>query len=148
MILSKQQIYLNLNLKTRDAVLRFISTEAQKQQFATDKEQIYQDFIKREKEYSTAFQEGFAIPHAKSQAVRDAKLFVVTTNEKIDWHSPDNFKVKVIFGILVPFEEAGTKHIKILSTLAGNLMDQEFQEKFLYAKNKQEIFQLLKNVEE
>ncbi|WP_062350594.1 PTS sugar transporter subunit IIA [Bacillus kwashiorkori] len=147
MLISEDQIYLNASYKYRDEVLKFISSEAEKIDAAQDKEIVFQDFVQRENEYSTAFQEGIAIPHAKSKAVKEAKLFFVRLQNSIDWNSPNNFKVKVVFAILVPEAESGTKHIQILSNLAGNLLEEEFQEQVFNAKDKQSILELLKTME-
>lgn len=148
MLISDQQIYLDLSLTNRDDVLKFISSEAAKQNIVSDQHKVFQGFINRENEYPTAFQEGIAIPHVKSDSVKEAKLFFVKIKEKIDWHSPDQFKVKVVFAILIPEEEAGTKHLEVLSTLATNLLEEDFQNEVFEANNKVAILELLKNMEQ
>ncbi|MGG4468457.1 PTS sugar transporter subunit IIA [Paenibacillus alvei] len=147
MLLNDNQIFLDLELSNRDAVLEFISLQAQQLGIIEDQEILLKDFISREDQYPTAFQEGIAIPHAKSVTVKKAALFFIKTKEKMDWNSPDYFKVKFIFAILVPAMEAGTKHIKILSALAGNLMEEQFQERLFKVETKEDILNLFKSVE-
>jgi len=147
LLINKNQIYLNSSITSRDEVLEFISYEASKLGSVTDKERVYQDFLKREKEYSTALQEGIAIPHAKSEAVKEAKLFFMRLKNDIEWNSPNSFKVKIVFAILVPEHEAGTRHIQILSNLAGQLIDNDFQEQVFNATDKEAVLNLLETVE-
>lgn len=147
MLLNNNQIFLDLELSNRDAVLEFISVQAQQLGVIEDQEILLKDFISREDQYPTAFQEGIAIPHAKSVTVKKAALFFIKTKEKMDWNSPDHFKVKFIFAILVPAMEAGTKHIKILSALAGNLLEEQFQERLFKVDTKEDILNLFKCVE-
>ncbi|WP_185763464.1 PTS sugar transporter subunit IIA [Niallia circulans] len=147
MLLNDSQIFLDLELNDRDAVLEYISVQAQQLGIIENQEVLLKDFISREEQYPTAFQEGIAIPHAKSVTVKKATLFFIKTKEKIDWKSPDHYKVKFIFAILVPEMEAGTKHIKILSALAGNLMEEQFQERLFKVNTKEDILNLFKSVE-
>ncbi|WP_061950396.1 PTS sugar transporter subunit IIA [Alkalihalobacillus trypoxylicola] len=147
MLLQENQIFLDIELSNRDDVLDLISSKAQELGVIQDKETLVQDLISRENKYSTAFQEGIAIPHAKSETVNKAALFFIKMNQKIDWNSPDQFKVRFIFAILVPTEEAGTRHLQILSALAGNLMEEDFQESLSTIETKEDVMNLLKSVE-
>lgn len=147
MLLEDNQIFLDLELDDRNDVLEFISMKAKELGIIDDQYILLQDFINREEEYSTAFQEGIAIPHAKSPRIKNAALFFIKTKERIDWRSPNQFKVRYIFAILVPALEAGTKHIQILSALAGNLMEDYFQEELFKVETKEDVLNLLKSVE-
>lgn len=147
MLLNDSQIFLDLELNNRDEVLEFISVQAQQLGIIENQEILLKDFISREEQYPTAFQEGIAIPHTKSATVKKATLFFIKTKEKIDWNSPDHYKVQFIFAILVPEMEAGTKHIKILSALAGNLIEEQFQERLFKVDTKEDILNLFKSVE-
>ncbi|MEK4565341.1 PTS sugar transporter subunit IIA [Alkalihalobacillus sp. FSL R5-0424] len=147
MLLKDNQIFLNIELGNRDDVLHLISQKAQELGITDDQEQLLADLISRETTYSTAFQEGIAIPHAKSAAVNRAALIFIKMKEKIDWQSPDQFKVENIFAILVPNVEAGTRHLQILSALAGQLMEEEFQERLATIQSKDDVLELLNSVE-
>ena len=146
-LIDEQQIFLNSTLEDKASVLSFISTRAKEQGIVEDETILLNDFLSREKEYPTAVQPGIAIPHAKSEAVKEAKLFFVRLNKEIDWDSPDNFNAQAIFAILVPKSESGSRHIKILSALAVKLLEEEFQEAVFKAKDEAAILSLL-NLEE
>ncbi len=141
-IVSEEQIFLDSPLKDKKAVLQFISEKALEQGVTNSKEQVLTDFLARETEYSTAVQEGIAIPHAKSSAVKQSKLYIVRLQQAIDWDSPE-FKVQVIFAILVPKEESGTEHIRILSNVATQLLEEEFQQVIFHVKDPQSLLKKL-----
>ncbi|WP_017471258.1 PTS sugar transporter subunit IIA [Amphibacillus jilinensis] len=148
MLITEKQIYLKQTFKDRNEVLAFIAEQAMNQDVINNKSLLFDDFIAREGEYSTAVQEGIAIPHAKSAAVKKPQLYFVSLEEPISWASPDQYQVKVIFAILVPKEEAGTKHIAILSALASRLMDDDFQEAVFEIDQETQLLNLLKKIEE
>ena len=143
MLINKEQVFLDLDFKSKIDVLKFISEKAREFNITDSSEGVLKDFIKREEEYPTAIAPDFAIPHAKSQYVKEARLFFLRLNNAIEWGSPDKFKVKVIFGIFVPASEKGTRHIKILSSIATELMDDKFKESILNSKNEEEVLNLL-----
>lgn len=143
MLINANQIFLEKSLTDRDDILKFIASEAKKLRVVTNEEAVFAAFIKRE-EYSTAVQEGIAIPHAKSDIVKTPKLFFVRMQEAVEWNSPEGYQVKVIFAILVPEKDASTKYLEIIANLAGNLLEEDFQEQIFEARDKETILNLLK----
>ena len=132
------------SLTTRDEALAFISTSAVELGIATDADALKQAFLSREAEGTTAMTEGFAIPHAKTDAVKQASVMVVKTGEGItDWESPDGAPVTCAIALLVPEAEAGDTHIKLLSKVAQALMDDEFRAALKAKQDANEIAQLI-----
>lgn len=146
MLLTKNQIYLNRNLSSKNEVINFIAKKAYELRIVENQDKLEQELWKREKEYSTAVQDLFAIPHSKSKNVKQSKIFVIKLNNPIDWESEDEYKVKVIFPILVPEDEANVGYLKILSTLATNLLEDDFKEKILEINDENELLNYIKNI--
>lgn len=144
MLINEDRIFLDLPLETKEEVLAFIAEKAVEQKISNSKEELYYQLLEREKEYNTAVQDGIAIPHTKSTCVNSAALFFVRLQNKINWESED-FNVQAIFSILVPKEEAGTKHIEILSNVATRLLDDDFQEVIFRVDNQKELLDLVNN---
>ena len=85
-------------------------------------------FLAREAEGSTGMMEGFAIPHAKSDAITDAAVIVVKDDSGVTgWDTMDGAPVNVAIALLIPGAQAGTTHLKILSKVAEALMDEGFR---------------------
>ena len=85
-------------------------------------------FLARESEGTTGMMEGFAIPHAKTDAVKTASVLVVKDDSGISgWDTMDGNPVNVAIALLIPGSQAGTTHLKILSKVAEALMDEQFR---------------------
>lgn len=130
--------------KTKDEMLRAISHYAKQLSFTDNEEQLYQDFLTRESEGVTGLQDGFAIPHAKSEAVKQSTvLFVRNQHRILDWETFDNKGVESVFALLVPKEESGSTHIEMLSKLATALMDEDFIQKIKSTNDRNILFQII-----
>ena len=67
----------------------------------------------------------------------------------IDWVTMDDQPVKYIFALLVPEESAGNLHLKMISSLATALLEDDFKETVKSSKDKTELMNyILKNMEE
>ena len=141
LILEKEQIFLDQKLDTKDKVLLFIAKKAKELGVTTNETELYEKLWDREKEYSTAVQELIAIPHVKSNLLNSVKVLFIRLTEPIDWDSPENFKVKAIFSILVPESDAEQKHLEILSKIAVSLLEDDFQDAILNVKTNDELIE-------
>ena len=65
---------------------------------------------------STAVGEGVAIPHAKTDAVREPGLVAITVPGGVDWKAPDGKPSDLIFLIAAPETEANV-HLEVLGAL-------------------------------
>ena len=123
-----EQVFVSESLDTRDDALSFISNNAVKLGIADDADTLMAAFLKREGEGTTGMMDGFAIPHAKTDAVKRASVMVVKDASGIgSWDTMDQQPVTVAIALLVPEQQAGTAHLKILSKVAEALMDEEFR---------------------
>lgn len=123
-----ESVFPSEELESRDAALSFISNNAVKLGLADDADALMQAFLKREGEGGTGMMDGFAIPHAKTPAVKRASVMVVKVPSGIaGWDSMDSQPITVAIALLVPDRHAGTAHLKILSKVAEALMDEGFR---------------------
>ena len=122
-------IFLDETFTKKDDLLAFLSDQAAKAGIATDAASAKAAFDQRESEMSTGVVDGFAIPHAKSDAITKASVIVVRSSKIVeDWESLDDKPINIAIALLVPGAEAGTTHIKLLSKVAVMLMDEKFRE--------------------
>ena len=101
----EDNVFVNQDAESREAVLRFIADRAAE----------------------LGITDGFAVPHAKTDAIKRAAVIVVKNNRALEWPSFDDKPVDVAISLLVPDGEAGTTHIKLLSKTAVLLMREEFK---------------------
>ena len=144
MILVNEQIFLDENLSSKDAVISFIAEKSKLLGITDDENGLYQKLWEREKEYPTAVLDLIAIPHVKSDLIKTSKLLFIRLTDAVDWDSPDGFKVKSVFVILVPEKDAGQKHLEILSKVAVSLLEEDFQSMILNMKNGNELIKYIK----
>ncbi len=78
----------------------------------------------REAQSSTAFENGIAIPHALVENL-PSPLLVIAKFNPITWPAMDGKETDFAICILVN-EQSSQEHLKILSTLAGKLIDENF----------------------
>ena len=122
------QVLLDLDCKTKDEVLSLLSDKALELGITDDRDAVRDAFDAREEEGSTGMMDGFAVPHAKTDAIADAAVIVVRFAAPIvDWESIDGSDIVVGIALLVPDAEAGSTHIALLAQIARALMDDEFR---------------------
>lgn len=123
-----ENVFVAENFASRDEALIFVSNQAVKAGVADDADAVMNAFLAREAEGSTGMMEGFAIPHAKSDAITDAAVIVVKDDSGVTgWDTMDGAPVNVAIALLIPGAQAGTTHLKILSKVAEALMDEGFR---------------------
>lgn len=124
---TEKSVFVNQNLESREALLRFVSDKAAEFGITDNADAVYDAFMAREAMGETGMTDGFAVPHAKSDDIKDAAVIVVKNAAPLEWPSFDEKPVDVAIALLVPGGEAGTTHIKLLSKTAVLLMKDEFK---------------------
>lgn len=123
-----ENVFVAEDFASRDEALSFVSNQAVKAGIANDADAVMNAFLAREAEGTTGMMEGFAIPHAKSDAITEAAVIVVKDESGVTgWDTMDGAPVNVGIALLIPGAQAGTTHLKILSKVAEALMDEDFR---------------------
>lgn len=123
-----ENVFVAEDFASRDEALSFVSNQAVKAGLAADADAVMNAFLAREAEGTTGMMEGFAIPHAKSDAITEAAVIVVKDDSGVTgWDTMDGAPVNVAIALLIPGAQAGTTHLKILSKVAEALMDEGFR---------------------
>ena len=123
-----ENVFVAEDFASRDEALSFVSNQAVKAGLANDADAVMNAFLAREAEGTTGMMEGFAIPHAKSDAITEAAVIVVKDESGVTgWDTMDGAPVNVAIALLIPGVQAGTTHLKILSKVAEALMDEDFR---------------------
>lgn len=123
-----ENVFVAEDFASRDEALSFVSNQAVKAGLANDADAVMNAFLAREAEGTTGMMEGFAIPHAKSDAINEAAVIVVKDESGVTgWDTMDGAPVNVAIALLIPGAQAGTTHLKILSKVAEALMDEDFR---------------------
>lgn len=134
-----KKVYFDNAAKNTAEAVEFLSEKAVELGITEDKDAILTAFNEREAQGPTGMTGGFALPHAKSAAVKEVAIVVVKFAGDIEWKSMDDSAVKAAIAIFVPDDEAGTTHLRVLAQIAGLLMQPDFCEAVLSSANEEEI---------
>ncbi len=138
------QVLLDLDCTTKDEVLSLLSDKALELGITDDRDAVKAAFDAREEEGSTGMMDGFAVPHAKTDAIKDAAVIVTRFVAPIaDWESIDGTEITVGIALLVPDAEAGSTHIALLAQIARALMDESFREVIRTATEPSQVSELI-----
>lgn len=109
----------------------------------TNKAQFLEAVLKREEEGPTALGEYLAVPHGKSEAVKEPVFACAFVKDDLMWKGLDGDEpVNMIFLLAIPPAEAGSTHMEVLTTLTSSLVDDDFRDQLLAARTTQEIMAL------
>jgi len=137
-ILSIENIIFDVQAKTKDDVLRYLAQISVEHGIATNKEQVYQKYVKREEEGSTGMEKGIAIPHAQDISIKESKMLVIRLTSPVQWLTFDNKPVDTIISFVIPETDKGT-HLKYLSNTAKLLMHDDFVDKLKQVETPNEM---------
>jgi PTS system fructose-specific IIC component len=145
-LLSEQVVRTNLPGTTKSDVINAIIELAASQDRVLDKEKVREAIFEREKIMSTGVGAGFAIPHAKSDAVSDIVAAFAVTSQPIDYQSLDDQPVRIVF-LLVGRENMVGPHIKLLSRISRLMNNEEFRQKLLEAASPKDVLEIFRKEE-
>lgn len=106
-----------------------------------DKELALRDCFERENYLSTGFENGLAIPHAKTEAVDDLVLAFGISQKGIEFDSLDGNPAHFIFLLLSPVNESGP-HIKVLSQITRQFQDKSTANRVFAARSLKDILDI------
>lgn len=145
-LLKKDGIILQAKVETKEEAFDTLINLHAKIGSIQDKAAYKKDILAREEQGPTAIGDGIAIPHAKSTAVKKPMLTAITVPEGVDLNAMDGHASKLIFMIAAP-ASGGDMHLEMLSRLTVMLMEEDFRNRLLSAKNKDEFLRIINEKE-
>ncbi|MCF0161083.1 fructose-specific PTS transporter subunit EIIC [Fusobacterium necrophorum] len=142
--IQKECISLELQSKNKADVIDELIGILDKAGKLNDREIFKKEILKREAQSSTGLEEGIAIPHAKTAAVKVPSIAIGISKEGLDYESLDG-EVSRLFFMIAAAEGAEDTHIELLSKLSTILLEDEVREALLHAKSKEEVIQMLED---
>ena len=112
-----------------------------------DKEAYKKLVYAREEESTTGAGEGIAIPHGKGDCVENPGLAAMVIKDGVDFASLDEEPVNILFLIAAPDTEDNV-HLDVLSKLSMMLMDEDFRNNLINAKDVDEFIEIIDKADE
>lgn len=142
---NKSLINLQTTFNSREEAIYALADQLEQQGKLHNKDEYLEAVFAREAEGPTALGEGLAVPHGKTDAVKEAAFAVATLTRDLKWKGVDEDEdedVNLIFLIAIPNAEAGSTHMHLLTELTTTLVDDDVREAVLNATTAEEIFAL------
>jgi len=144
--LNANNISLNNEAKTKDDILKFITSKTAPLLANHGEEEILGALTERERMSSTGLGEGIAIPHCSLDNIDDFLIGLIVTKDKIEFNSLDKKPVNLFFYLIGPKEQRNL-HISLLSSISKLMIDKKTRQKFVDAKDPQDILNIIMNSE-
>lgn len=109
-----------------------------------DDRELFSAFIDRERLGSTAIGRGVAIPHIRSEWVKQPMGALLHLHEDIDFEASDHQKIDIIFALIVP-AEATDEHLQILSQLAQLFSHPEITQQIRKSHDNRSLYQIIQH---
>lgn len=107
------------------------------------REPILDRIREREELESTGVVEGIALPHARTEAVKDLLLVIAVVKEGLDFKALDGKPVYIVFLIVAP-EEAKKRYINVLARISRMCRQEEFRKALREAESPSSILKIIK----
>jgi Kef-type K+ transport system membrane component KefB len=139
---SRESLIPHLEGETRDAVIHELCAATARSTGIGAAHELARAVLEREDLMGTATGYGIAVPHARIPGLRRAVWTFGRSVSGVDWDAPDGRRVRLVFLILTPEEEAGLQ-LQILSALAQGLLEGPARETLLHAETSEAAFEAL-----
>lgn len=97
----------------------------------------------REAAYSTGLGHGFAVPHAKTDAVTASSIVMLRCARPVPWDAADGAPVRFVVLLVVRASGPSDTHLRTLARLARLLMDDDFRHRLMTAPHEDYATRLL-----
>ena len=132
-----------LKSKTKTEVIRELVDVLDKAGKVSDAESVFKAVIARENMGSTGLEKGIAVPHAKTEKIKNLILAIGIAPDGIDFDSLDGEPSKLFFLLLAQPSQSGP-HIEALAEIARITRSHSFCRLLLNAKTPEEVIDLFK----
>jgi fructose-specific phosphotransferase system IIA component len=145
-VLEEQFVRTNLPGTSKEEIIDSMIRLVGNSRNVLDKEKVRQAIFEREKIMSTGVGNGFAIPHGKTDAVKDIVAAFAITERPVDYQALDEQPVRLVF-LLVGRDSLVGPHIKLLSRISRMMNKEEFRKELLASKTPKEVIELFRQQE-
>jgi fructose-specific phosphotransferase system IIA component len=141
-LLDNELIELNLKDGNKFEIIEQLLNIAVEADRVRNSGRALKDLIEREQYLSTGFENGLAVPHAKSEAVDEMVLVFGLHRSGIDFDSLDGELTHFVFLLLSPMDTSGP-HIQTLALIARNFQNPDVIESLKQVNDPAELTTVL-----
>ncbi len=124
-LLTASCIDLDISGNSVYSVLKSLADMAYKNGYVSDRSAFLQTLLLREKQHSTGFGSGIAVPHGKSATVTHPFVLFARKAEGVDWQASDSENVTCWICLGVP-QEGEDDQVRVMGNLCRKIIHDDF----------------------
>lgn len=136
--ISTKNIFLNISLKDKKEVLRFIADKSKENGLVNNADALFEGLVQREESMSTGVGQKMAFPHTTTPERDQAAVLVISLKAPVSFDSIDNEPVDTVFAIIIP-ESNQTQHLQILARISRLCRKSDFMQSIRNTKNPEKL---------
>lgn len=144
--LSEKNISVDLKARNKKEVIEELVDLLVKSGQVADKKKMVDILLEREELGSTGIGQGIAIPHGKSEAVKELSAAFGLSKAGVSFEALDGEPVYIFFLLVAPEGTAGA-HLKALARISGLLKDRYIRKKLVSSQNTAEVVKIIQEEE-
>ncbi len=145
-LIRKEYVCLDLHAHSKDEAIHSVAQLVRGHPHLHDFPSFCRAIYERESTGSTSIGYGVAIPHARTEQVKEMLLVVGRLTEGVQFEPNDQIPVRLIFLIGTP-KKMVTEYLRFVGTLARHLKSEELRQKLLTATSYEELIQAFEESE-
>lgn len=138
-VLKPERIKLDMKAASKEEALDELAELLMQSGALADKNSFLDDVYERERVSSTGIGNGIAIPHGKSQYVKETTVAIGRTNADLGWETFDDVPVKLVVLLAVDEADKTGVHVRLLSQMARKLASADTCQRLLQAQTPEEM---------
>lgn len=136
--IQKGGVIIDPEVKKKEELFALIAKDALEKDLIKNDVEFVKELMNREEQMSTEIESGVAIPHAKTDIVKNGFVYCITSEKGIKFSGLTS-KVKVIFLIGVP--KQAKHYLDIMAIIARLLQKKEFCANLMESKDKNDVIE-------
>lgn len=140
--LTPELVEIGLSGSTKREIIEGLVELACRSGKVSDRETALAAVLEREEKMSTGMKHGIAIPHAKTDAVRELVACIAIAEQPVDFESLDGKPSRIFICTLSPTSRSGP-HIQFLAEVSKILADESRRSLILAAQKPEDVIRVL-----
>ena len=139
-LIRKEYVSLSLAANSKEEAIQQVAQLAKGHPTLGDFPSFCRAVYERESTGSTSIGYGVAIPHARTEQVKDLLFIVGRLTEGIKFEPTDEIPVRLIFLVAIP-KRMVTEYLRLVGTLARHLKNENLRQELLNAADADTLIQ-------
>jgi PTS system nitrogen regulatory IIA component len=138
----REHVFLNVEGTSKKEVIATLARLMEKRNITTADQHVKQALWEREKVMSTAIGDGIALPHARLAKLKEPILCFFRLRNPVDFSSPDNKPVQLLFLELTNRDDDGMQ-LNLIAQVARFISSEENRQKLLSCDKEEDVEHIL-----